>query len=58
MSKHNNVNPNFYQTAGRERTDGPDNGDIREDQKQQMNEGQAKVSGKANHPAVMRAKKK
>jgi hypothetical protein len=38
MSKNNNVNPNFYQTAGREHTDGPDNGDDREQQKQQFSQ--------------------
>lgn len=58
MSKHNNQNQNFYQTAGRERTEGPDNGEFREDDKQQMAEQQTKISGKATHPAVMRAKKK
>jgi hypothetical protein len=29
MSKHNNVNPNFYKIGGREHTDGADKGDIR-----------------------------
>lgn len=34
MSKRNNVNPNFYQTAGREHTDGPDRAVVHEDQEQ------------------------
>ncbi|HEX7153477.1 MAG TPA: hypothetical protein VF618_18465 [Thermoanaerobaculia bacterium] len=58
MSKQNNQNRNSYQTAGREPTNGPDNGENREAEKHQMGQAQAKISGKENHPAVMRAKKK
>ncbi|HEY0139548.1 MAG TPA: hypothetical protein VGF48_01560 [Thermoanaerobaculia bacterium] len=36
MSKNNNVNPGFYQTAGREHTDGPDQGEIHENNKQRL----------------------
>ena len=36
MSKRINVNPNFYQVAGREHTDGPDNGTPRAGEKQMM----------------------
>ena len=36
MSKNNNVNPNYYQDAGREHTSGPDNGDDREAHKQRF----------------------
>lgn len=38
MSKNNNVNPNFYQTAGREHTDGPDQGEIHESNKHRMSQ--------------------
>jgi hypothetical protein len=33
MSKTNNVNPNFYKDGGREHTEGPDKGDVREEPK-------------------------
>lgn len=38
MSKNNNVNPDFYKTAGREHTDGPDNGDDRVEQKERFSQ--------------------
>lgn len=43
MSKNNNVNPNFYKTAGREHTDGPDDGVVREDHKQRMSQTNKKL---------------
>ncbi|HKO01082.1 MAG TPA: hypothetical protein VJ032_05295 [Thermoanaerobaculia bacterium] len=36
MSKHNNVNPNFYNIGGREHTEGADKGDVRADAKAQL----------------------
>jgi hypothetical protein len=36
MSKHNNVNPDFYKIGGREHTEGADKGDTRADAKQQL----------------------
>jgi len=36
MSKHNNVNPNFYNIGGREHTEGADKGDVRDDAKAQL----------------------
>ena len=33
MSKHNNVNPNFYNIGGREHTEGADKGDTHADRK-------------------------
>lgn len=54
MSKHNNVNPDFYKTGGREHTDGADKGEYIEDDKQRLTQSQKDV----DHPAVKRAKKK
>jgi hypothetical protein len=36
MSKHNNVNPNFYNIGGREHTEGADKGTTHSDQKAQL----------------------
>lgn len=36
MSKHNNVNPNFYKTGGREHTEGADKGDSQYEPKDQV----------------------
>ena len=43
MSKHNNVNPNFYKTGGREHTDGSDKGDVHVEPKDQVAKAKKKV---------------
>ncbi|HET7435852.1 MAG TPA: hypothetical protein VFN10_14185 [Thermoanaerobaculia bacterium] len=43
MSKRNNVNPNFYQTAGREHTDGPDRAVVHEEQDSALAETEKKT---------------
>ena len=55
MSKQNNVNPSQYQTAGREHTNGPDNGTPHEMEKQEFAEansrrGKNKMQGKEGQP--------
>ena len=48
MSKLNNVNPNFYKDGGRDHTEGPDKGDVREKPKQEQPD--KKHQGKEGQP--------
>jgi hypothetical protein len=52
MSKHNNVNPNFYKDGGREHTEGADKGDSRYEPKGELaqSEKNAKSQGKEGQP--------
>lgn len=50
MSKHNNVNPNFYNIGGREHTEGADKGDTHADQKALL--ANSKKHEAANAPQV------
>lgn len=56
MSKHNNVNPGFYKTGGREHTDGSDKGDVRGHA--QADEEKHQLAEAEKHAGKIPAKKK
>lgn len=50
MSKHNNVNPNFYNDGGREHTEGPDKGDSQYEPKDRMSQSRQANEGQPGSP--------
>ncbi len=54
MSKQNNVNPNFYKTAGREHTEGPDDPKPSKVEKQKMAAAMPEQTKKPAKPAKKR----
>lgn len=54
MSKHNNVNPNFYKTGGREHTEGPGDPIPNKREKQKMSAAMPEQTKKPAKPAKKR----